>query len=444
MNKAAEPKIVVTEAFSPRHIGNWALAVCAVEQLRATFPNGRITILARDPEGIAEITGEHSVEKLFPRMPHHAGRLKQILWVIPNTLWALASGIVLLISRGDLLRFAGTIRAFTRGPRKDALEAILEADLMVSISGESVNEDFLKKLPFVLFTYWLPACLGKPVVLFPQSFGPLRSSFFRRITRAVLGRCVLMMPRDEASLRFLLELGLPPERCPLVPDVATALRPIGEQAAEALLRELGLGQKKGLRIAVAPSVFKGSGDGHIRSLAEAVRLFLDTHDGAEAIVLIGNRRGGICGCSDRDVAERFIGLLDGDGRVRPLLDCDLSPAEFKGLCSGVDLFVTCRMHMAILATMTCTPTIALATQEKIQDYMRVCRQEKYVVSIEDGLSEERLLSIMEEAMASTAHIIHQLADSRDRLQPLATTAGVRTKEAFLFHQQPNRAEALSE
>jgi polysaccharide pyruvyl transferase WcaK-like protein len=443
MSKEAQPKIVITEAFSPRHIGNWALAVCAVEQLRSAFPNGQITILARDPEGITEITGERSIAKLFPYMPHHASFLTQILWAIPNTLWALVAGIILLISRGDLHRFSGPARAFTRGARRNAFEAILEADLIVSISGESINEDFLKKLPFVLFTYWLPARLGKPVVLFPQSFGPLHSGFFRRISLAVFNRCALLMPREHESMRFLIELGLPPERCPLVPDVATALRPIGEQATEALLKKLGLDRKEGPLMAITPSVFQDSGDTHIRHLAGATRRFLDKHSGARTIVLIGNRSGGICGCNDRSVAEKFMEFLDSDGRVRPLLDCDLSPAEFKGLCSSIDLFITCRMHMAILATMTCTPTIALATQGKILDYMRICDQEKYVVSIKDGLSEEGLLSAMEEALASAQQIICQLAESRDRLQPLAKTAGARAKEALMSCRQPNRETIVS-
>ncbi len=432
MSGGQGPKIVVTEAFSPRHLGNWALAGCAVEQLRAAFPDARLTILARDPKGIEEITGERSIEKLFPGMPHYAGSVRQMLWLVPNVLWALASSLALLLSGGEPKRYATLARLFTpRGPRRDALEAVLEADLIVSISGESINERFLKKLPFVLYTYWLPARLGKPVVLFPQSYGPMRSRLWKKITGAVLRRCAVVMPRDEGSVQFLLDLGMPPERRPLVPDVAIGQRTISDSEAGTLLDQLGLEESGEIRIAVAPSVFQNSSDRHIERLAGAIRMFLDRHSKAEVAVLIGNRRGGICGCHDYEVAERFMRLLGTGRRVVSLLDHDLSPAEIKGICRSFDLFLTCRMHMAILTTMAGTPTIALATQRKIREYMRVCGQEERVVSLEDGLSEEKLLRIMEETMNSAGEVSRGLAAARERLQPLAAAAGGHARDALL-------------
>ncbi len=430
------PKIVVTEAFSPRHLGNWALAECGVQQIRSAFPNARLTVLARDPEGIEQITGERTIEKLFPGMPHYTGRLRQIFWLIPNALWMLAGSLALIISRGNPGVYAALARAFTpRGPRRDALDAILEADLVVSISGESINEKFLKKLPFVLYTYWLPARLGKPVALFPQSYGPLRSPIWKKMTAAVLRRCAVVMPRDEESLRFLLDIGLSPERCPLVPDMAIGQRAIGEQEAGALLRRLGLAEDGGIRIAVVPSVFQGSDGGHIECLAGAVRMFLHRRPEAQVAVLIGNRRGGICGCRDYDVAEQFIEFLGGDRRIIPLLDSDLSPAEIKGICRYFDLVITCRMHMAILSTMGGAPTIALATQPKIREYMRICDQEDCVVSLKDGLSSEELFGAMEKTLKSASEIRRRLAAAHERLRPLAAATSMHARQALSSHRR---------
>jgi len=446
MTDASGPSIVVTEAFSTRHIGNWALAENAVRQLRGVFPNARITLLARDPETIGPAIGERTVEKLFPKMPHHATQVQQVLWLIPNTLWAIASTLALIFSGGNPRKYARLARLFTpRGLRRDALEAILAADLVVSIAGESINDMFLKKLPFVLYTYWLPARLGKPVMLFPQTIGPLRPWLWRKVTGRVLRRCAMAMPRDKESLQLLQSIGMPAERSPFVPDMVIGQPLIGAEEAEALLSKAGFGGRDALRIGVVPAAFQAAGGRHIQCLAGALRMFLDRHPEARVGVLIGNRRGSICQCNDYEVAEQFVKLIGNDSRVVPLMDLNPSPAETKGILAQLDLFVSCRMHMAILSTMAGTPTVALATQSKIPEYMQLCGQRDRVAMMDDGLSEKSLLKMMEDALESAAEIRQQLAISRARLEPLAAAAGAHARDVLCSRQMQETlgARALS-
>ncbi len=422
------PHFVLTEAFSPRHIGNWALVECAVRQLKHTFPQCQITILARDPAGIAEITGERCLQKIFPEMPHHASFFAQFLWLIPNLFWTLSSALAITLAGGSSARCHTLLRSitFSRG-RRESLQAFLDADMIISIAGESINDHFYKKLPFVLFTYWLAARLGKKVVLFPQSFGPLRHSLLRRLARGVLNQSSLLMPRDQGSERLLLEIGVDAEKVHFVPDVALAQEQVSRRQARALLQEFGVDTENAPKIAVIPATFHEGGDKQIEVLAGALRRWLELTPKSQLLVFIGNRRGGICKCSDREKADRLVHLLGENPAIFPFLDFPFSPSQMKGIFSELDLVISCRMHMVILSTMAGTPTLAVANQPKINEYMRLCGQEKWVMELERA-DEQGFLERISQALNSSDEIRQSLSEAREDLQERASMASQYVKE----------------
>jgi hypothetical protein len=214
-----------------------------------------------------------------------------------------------------------------------------------------------------------------------------------------------------------------------VPDVAIGLNAISASAARLILEEVGIKEDDGPLIAVIPSAFSKSHQSHIGCLAGALRSFLGGHPKAKALVLIGNRRGGICHCDDYEHGEQLIRSIGNGRSIISLLDSELSPEEIKGMFTQLDLVISCRLHMSIFSTMARTPTIALATQPKIGEYMRLCGQENRVLAM-DRLSEEVVLRLIEETIKSADSIRRQLEESRVRLEPLAASAGMHAHAAL--------------
>lgn len=427
MKTESAPHIVITEAFSPEHLGNWALVECAVKQLRQAVPDCRLTILARDPEEIGRISGETAVEKLFPSMPHHAGLPAQIFWLIPNCLWAVMSTAAVFCLG---VKSGSFIRLFTYSKNRLAsLNALLDADLVVSIAGESINEHFYKKLPFVLYTYWFAALLGKPVILFPQSFGPLHSPLLREFTRRVLDKCLVLMPRDRESVRLLKELGIAPEKSPFVPDIAVAQEQASPQEAWALLREHVREPERRPRLGVVPAAFAKSDNRHLEELAGALRRWLDEEPEGQVLVFIGNRSGRICACKDREIAERLVRSIGTDSRVTPLMNFAFSPSQIKAIFAELDVVVSCRLHATVLSTMAGTPTIAIATQPKLRDYMELCDQGEFVFDA-GSAGEQVLVETIARAMTEWQDIRSRLGTARERLQAQCASASAYASTAL--------------
>ena len=127
---------------------------------------------------------------------------------------------------------------FTFSPRRrEVVKAFMKADIIINISGESINENngFLDKY---LFFYYFALCLKKKLIFFPQSIGPVYSKRLRRDLRWIFDNSTLVIPRDEPSYDFLKELGIVSvEKIKIIPDVAVTQDYINHAEALVLLKE---------------------------------------------------------------------------------------------------------------------------------------------------------------------------------------------------------------
>lgn len=402
MNK----KILLVDAYTPAHVGNGVLLKSSINVIRRAFPNADVRFLSLEmttPKLVTDLPYDE-----FPfRFPIHLSKVRKILWLAINALFMIFHVLNRLTFKlkPSTLMFAQY--------RRTAFEIIEDADIVISITGEAINDRTRTTLPFFMFTYWMAASLGKKMVIFPQSIGPLNRTWTRMLSKVVLSKCALVVGRDDISMTELESIGLPKEICCFSPDVGVIQPYIETEEAKLVLRRQLVDVEKTNKLLIGISVSKPKEDGianidHITVLINAINLAFNPEDVRFLILpanmpLPGVDEGDLADC--QDLAKRL-----------PQFDVEImepriySPEEYKGTLSLLDLFITSRMHVAILATMAATPTITLNTQRKLYGFMNNIGQSEYSLNL-DRLTVDGLISVIEKSVESLPQISNELASS---------------------------------
>jgi polysaccharide pyruvyl transferase WcaK-like protein len=407
-----KPKILIADAYSAAHVGNGVLFQSSVQLLREHCPDAEIEALAQKTGTLPQITDVPCHPFLFQGIPVGQGGPAKLLWLARNGLF-----LAIQIINQFTLRLPPH-RLAPAGYRRTALQKIEEADVLISISGEAINDSFRKTLPFFLFVYWLGNMLGKRVILFPQSIGPLRRSWTRRLTQFVLRRLTLVVGRDRASIEELEGLGIPEGKVRLCPDVGTLQPYLGQTAALEILHKLGITLKEdSIRLGVTVSSWVEEGvpeNRFLDDLAQAIATLAASRC-LQVVILPANMP--LEGCSDSDYQACLAfreKLQDSVVAVDILPPRVIPPEHFKGVLSLLDLFVSTRMHVSILSTMALTPTVTLNTQRKLKGYMSNIGQERFSLDIE-GLSSTVLASLLAAALEDREKIQDELRQAREKM-----------------------------
>ena len=105
------------------------------------------------------------------------------------------------------------------------------------------------------------------------------------------------------------------------------------------------------------------------------------------------------------------------------------PREVKGMLGELDLFISTRMHIAILATMIGTPTITINTQPKLFGYMEMINQQERSCEIAD-FTIERARELVEDTLANSEQIRLDLENARKEIGERARMASELLKEVY--------------
>lgn len=410
--------ILIVDAYSAQHVGNAALVDSTLEQLRTYFPEGQFTILAFDPTSIERLSGCRTIETLWAKPFFTYPKIEQIRWIIRESLWMFVNALN--------FSFLGRVHLFinpskyTFSPvKRAALKAYEDADIVVSISGEALQDPLWKRIPFFLYGYWMAHKMGKIVVIFPQSIGPLRKWFTKVITRHVLRLCDLVLPRDYLSLETVKELGIDEKKVHLVPDVAVNQLYVSSVEARQLLETEGVRLTRRPLVGMAISTWKELSPEKYLSTVRQLWHFVTEKLNGTAVLFAPNmpfRQED----SDWELAHTLYESLARQDNII-LLGKTYTPREFKGMLGELDLFISTRMHAAILATMIGTPTITINTQPKLQGYMRIIHQEVRACEIEN-FTLEKAKKLIEDTLADSYQIRLSLERAKHEVQRRATMA----------------------
>ena len=157
-------KILIINVHSSFNAGDAALTQAAIDQLKDHFPESQISLVANDPESI---TGTEPIYLSFYKWvsrtgEHQAARFFRLLIgsIFSIFCYRFFKVPLLFLIPKDL---RATVMTY------------LESDIVVSTPGGYLFSYGKGRALIVLFfSIAFPILAGKPVYLFPQSFGPLK------------------------------------------------------------------------------------------------------------------------------------------------------------------------------------------------------------------------------------------------------------------------------
>jgi colanic acid/amylovoran biosynthesis protein len=388
MGKTTQRKIIFLNTHSILNSGDTGIVLAQVQLFKRYFSDVSISITARTPELDQKFYGPFGI-KVFPPLipapsvfPPHFMKIEQIV----KNLFALKS-------------------------KRELIHEIDQSDLVIS-SGGGYFYSNRKSVPGPMFfqNYFhvkLASMMSKPIIFFPQSFGP----FFNRVTSTIFrevmesDHILKIFAREKASYQYLQNLvrrEKSQEHLDVCPDMAFYLEN-RDQSSRNTYRNLPRPiMAMTLRQWDFPAVRsnkekrKKQAD-YFDILKEICQKFYQIWGGS--IVIVPQVRGPGMFENDRIISEEFYGTLEKVISQRNLLLINIpdttSPFHIMQLLSQVDLLLATRLHSAIFALLSNIPTISIGYQPKSQGIMELLDLEHFCVDITD-LHAQKILDRIEE------------------------------------------------
>lgn len=393
-------KIVIIEAYSAANIGSGALVENSVRLLQKNFPGAEIEILAQTPESIHNLTGLPCHHELIT-LPLGKPRFRQVLWLLTTGLWMSVHALAVLLRRIGL---AIPVSFYTFNPRTvTAVKKVREADMVVSVGAERINDNFYKAILFSLYMLWMVQTYNRFLVLFPQTIGPFHFRLTRLLSTAILRGCDVIFLRDHKSREIVSEIGV---RGPIVVetcDVAVLQPAVDSAHAWELLRQAGVPEDDRPLVGMSVmrwSYIKAEGksgyEEYKRAIAAVADEFIE-HKGVRVLFIATNVLTEGCREDDVAAAQDILELMrhkEGATILRRVY----TPAQMKGIMGLLELCLVTRMHACIFSTGIFTPTASINYQFKLKEYMSLMGLGTYTVDI-DSVTTENLRTLMERAWA---------------------------------------------
>jgi len=270
--------------------------------------------------------------------------------------------------------------------------------------------------------------MGRPLVFFPQSFGPIANAPARRLVRKVLThpRTVAICPREDISEAFVREL-IGTDDCgkvALCPDVCFQFEPDGAAVAEAeAVAELPrpvVGVT--LREWMFPRAESGAArmrlrENFMRTLAAVARRVTGQLGGS--VIVIPQVWGPGADEDDRLISDEFIARLrgadaDAGARLRLVSSAEvLSPSALVGIISQLDALIGCRFHSCIFAFLAGTPAICIGYQHKSEGTMQMLGLGRYWLEMSD-VDERELGGLLQDLLDNGPRVRSEIGNAVER------------------------------
>ena len=327
---------VIIDAFSSRHIGNGILLDRSVCAIKKKFPEYNLRVISMDTVNVPSTY--RPIKDIFSSFPKGRGFLSYSIWILRYITYLL------------LVMF--NLPAF----RSKYVETVLSADLIISISGETINSNFYYRM--ILRLLMLKAIsLRKRVIIFPQSIGPIipkHSSF----VRFMMSKFDAIYARDTLSYDTSInQLGL--KQTKFCPDVCCLYYTGSLDIKREENFTVGITISKTPREMIANYPLSEELFSQLKDLDKSRFKFLILPSNYE-----NNKQS-----DDYKACNRICEKLLSAGFKVKILDDRVHTVDFfikqLLLC---DLVISSRMHVMILANTLLVPTIAINTQHKIRQY----------------------------------------------------------------------------
>lgn len=270
----------------------------------------------------------------------------------------------LLLSKYAIIRKAG--ERFLSKSEKETLDAVKSSDAVFVKGGGFIHS--YGAITDAYFIYYLTyhirlaEAYGKKVFLLPNSVGPLKNGWAKRIALKAIKHCVLVTVRENISRKLLASFGVDTF---LFPDLGFFLKPSDKDMRDYLSgKGVPLNQKK-VVITLRPYRFQGfnnAGQLYDNYINGFVGFVMNLIDGGYHVTFMAHTLGPSSHEDDRIAIKDVINLLPEkiQGKISYIEDYELGCKEVEKIYSYYDYMIGTRFHSVIFSLNVGVPSIAIA------------------------------------------------------------------------------------
>jgi polysaccharide pyruvyl transferase WcaK-like protein len=334
-------RIALLNAYDIRNRGDLAIVLCQREWLQRRYPQAGFTVFSRYHEANRRLFGADSV--------------RSVIGTQPGT-----SPLTQIVDMGRDHWNAVQQRSRTAN---DRLRAFYEADLYALTGGgyfySSRAPLLSRNLIQVCQTFLLAGDTGKPVLQFPQSFGPFSKRLDVAYVKRVCRQLPRLVPRDEESRQILAAWGFG-GKAEVVPDIVFLMRRLLPDHFRETAARRGLGIAP-VECGFAQAFGPADRETYLEKLAQAAEFF--HRQTGEAVVLFSQVY--LEGNDDDSPAVRDLeSKLARRGIPVSVVAGHTELRDYLGEFQKLRLCIGSRMHACIFAFVSGTPVAGLAYQPK--------------------------------------------------------------------------------
>jgi len=366
-------RVLITGGFGYDDIGDEAMPMAVVRNLRERLPDLEIIMLSPNVANTEAVHRERSISDLSGYMYGWSSPVGTLIQRVLSK--ALPS--TRISSARSALRFSSFLactvlaRAGMKVPmQRDALAvlgAIRGADVLFNVGGGNINSVIRTELYQKSLLHLAARLSGVPSILSGQTIGPFERYWHKLLVRFCLGGVDTVTLRDAGESRArLAEAGVHKPVMIDTADDAITLAPTRSDRVGAYVdwaRVTGAGS--GLR----PYIAALNANGYVAAMGEeldaAVGLLADVADRlvveAGAVVLLVPTDYG-SSSDDRPLLRRVQKSMAHDAAAL-VVEESLDPSELRSLVGAADLALGSRYHFAVFAAAEGVPFVAFANTE---------------------------------------------------------------------------------
>ena len=414
-------RILITHFYSRTNKGDAALASVLISELRRQFGDPELSLLTPDRTEPGETFEGVPLESNFAYLSSF--RFTKKVHKLGYAIALVFSTVVFCLARRRL-----RIDLWLPTDLRKVVQRYADADLVIPVGGgymgggRTVNSIFNTVLtlhPLVLA--WL---LGKPTVVFSQSFGPYKYRIERLLVRWVLNTCVILtLVREDESMAFLHGIGVPD---PVRSVDSGFLLDSGDASAD-LRSRFGLPADQ-LLIGVTGRHWLDPDpqDRYESAVAQTIDHLCEHHDAH--IVFVPQVTAAFFDDDDR-VANRSIADRTVHRDRVHVLEDELDPHEVKAVIEDIDLMIGTRFHSIIFSLTSYVPAVAIQYNHKASGIMSDLDLGDWLIMI-DQVTEPALTALCERLIAEAPSYRKHLRAVIPPYQEEARRAVVLAQDAF--------------
>jgi polysaccharide pyruvyl transferase WcaK-like protein len=398
-------KVLITNHNSTNK-GDTAILISQLHAMREFIPHVQFSIVSNDPETTAKLHvvkqyGAKIVKWIGPIREQSRG-FKRLKWALSDVLWFQRIIMWALLNRFGI----NVSRFFTNINERELLQEYINADAIVVHGGGPLTDIYSAGFFYQYYLILISVLLKKPTIMYAQSFGPFTNyktfdGIYKRLTKFLLNRTLLITLREGNSLKVLQDLGINGIPTLVTADCAFLMRSEEPKRVKEILDKEGITKERDKPLVGITSIYwryPGSSDPYKKQkeyekILAQVADYLVSNLNAKVVFIpveVKGTRG-----DDRFIASKVYQLVKQKNNVKVILG-EYTPEEVTGIIGNMDLLISTRLHSAILGSTMNVPAIVIKYDPKADGiWGKMLGQEKYICNIED-LNLDKLITRIDE------------------------------------------------